>query len=72
MISKKISYVLRHGAEKEGLKLDKNGYANCADLVCFGSSLWLSHISSIRDNDAHMYYLSLLGWSERTSIRAIV
>ncbi|MCJ1284096.1 hypothetical protein MMC26_003427 [Xylographa opegraphella] len=33
MISKKISYVLRHGAEKEGLKLDENGYANCADLL---------------------------------------
>ncbi|MCJ1432192.1 hypothetical protein MMC27_001548 [Xylographa pallens] len=33
MISKKISYVLRHGAEKEGLKLDKNGYASCADLL---------------------------------------
>lgn len=33
MISKKISYVLRHGAVKEGLKLDRNGYANCADLV---------------------------------------
>ena len=34
MISKKISWVLRHGAVKEGLKLDENGYANCADLVC--------------------------------------
>ncbi|MCJ1401168.1 hypothetical protein MMC11_004380 [Xylographa trunciseda] len=33
MISKKVSYVLRHGAEKEGLKLDRNGYANCADLL---------------------------------------
>ncbi|MCJ1384665.1 hypothetical protein MMC17_007783 [Xylographa soralifera] len=33
MISKKVSYVLRHGAEKEGLQLDKNGYANCADLL---------------------------------------
>ena len=38
MISKKVSYVLRHGADKEGLKMDKNGYANCADLVRFGSS----------------------------------
>ncbi|MCJ1475036.1 hypothetical protein MMC13_003696 [Lambiella insularis] len=35
MISKKISYVLRHGAEKEGLKLDRNGYANCADLLAW-------------------------------------
>ena len=33
VISMKISYILRHGAEKEGLKLDQNGYANCADLV---------------------------------------
>lgn len=33
-ISKAISFVLRHGAIKEGLKLDENGYANAADLVC--------------------------------------
>ena len=33
VVSKKISYVLRHGAEKEGLKLDQRGYVNCADLV---------------------------------------
>ena len=33
MVSKKISYVLRHGAEKEGLKLDHGGYVNCAELV---------------------------------------
>lgn len=32
-ISKAISFVLRHGAAKEGLKLDENGYANAADLV---------------------------------------
>jgi 2'-phosphotransferase len=34
VISKKISYVLRHGAAKEGLKLDEAGYINCAELVC--------------------------------------
>lgn len=33
-ISKAVSFVLRHGAAKEGLKLDENGYANAADLVC--------------------------------------
>ena len=33
MISKKMSWVLRHGAVKERLKLDENGYMNCADLV---------------------------------------
>lgn len=34
-ISKAMSFVLRHGAEKEGLKMDENGYANVAELVCF-------------------------------------
>ncbi|MCJ1439893.1 MAG: hypothetical protein MMC23_000374 [Stictis urceolatum] len=32
-VSKKLSWILRHGADKEGLKLDKNGYANCAELL---------------------------------------
>lgn len=32
-VSKAMSFVLRHGAEAEGLKLDKNGYANVAELV---------------------------------------
>ena len=32
-ISKAMSFVLRHGADKEGLKLDENGYANVAELV---------------------------------------
>lgn len=33
VISKAMSFVLRHGAEAEGLKLDMNGYANVAELV---------------------------------------
>ncbi len=32
-ISKAMSFVLRHGAEKEGLKMDEAGYANVGDLV---------------------------------------
>lgn len=32
-VSKAMSFVLRHGAEKEGIKLDAEGYANVADLV---------------------------------------
>lgn len=32
-ISKALSYTLRHGAEKEGLKLRGDGYANVAELV---------------------------------------
>ncbi|KAI4225632.1 MAG: hypothetical protein L6R36_003791, partial [Xanthoria steineri] len=31
-ISKAMAYVLRHGAEKEKLKLDESGYINCQDL----------------------------------------
>ena len=32
-VSKAVSFILRHGAEREGLKLDSSGYANVADLV---------------------------------------
>lgn len=32
-ISKAMSYVLRHAADKEGLKLDSNGYARVNELV---------------------------------------
>ncbi len=30
-----MSFILRHGAEREGLKLDENGYARVDELVCF-------------------------------------
>ena len=33
VVSKKLSYVLRHAAEKEGLKMDEKGFVNCADMV---------------------------------------
>lgn len=32
-VSKALSLLLRHAAEKEGLKLDAQGYANVADVV---------------------------------------
>lgn len=32
-ISKGLSYILRHAAEREGLKMDAQGYANVADVV---------------------------------------
>ncbi|KAI9809511.1 MAG: hypothetical protein M1827_006817 [Pycnora praestabilis] len=32
-ISKAVSWILRHGAEKEGLILNKEGYANVAELL---------------------------------------
>ena len=31
-VSKKISYLLRHGADKEGLKMDEEGWVDCKDL----------------------------------------
>ena len=33
-ISKKLSWLLRHGAEKEGLKLGPGGYVNVEEVVC--------------------------------------
>lgn len=32
-ISKDLSYVLRHGAEKEGLRIDDGGWTNVSDVV---------------------------------------
>lgn len=33
-VSKQLSWLLRHGAEQEGLKLVEGGYANLQDVVC--------------------------------------
>lgn len=33
LMSKKLSWLLRHGAEKEGLKLGKGGFVNLHDVV---------------------------------------
>lgn len=33
MVSKKLSWLLRHGAQKEGLTLGAGGYVNAADAV---------------------------------------
>ena len=34
-ISKSLSYLLRHGAKDEGIRLDEGGWANVADVVGF-------------------------------------
>lgn len=34
-VSKALSLLLRHAAEKEGVKMNAQGYANVADVVCF-------------------------------------
>lgn len=33
LLSKKLSYVLRHGAKKEGLSIDEGGWVRVEDLV---------------------------------------
>ena len=52
-VSKAMSWLLRHGAKQEGIKMDENGYVNVADLVCDDfilhgfpchESLWDRHI----------------------------
>lgn len=35
LVSKALSKLLRHSAEKEGLKLDEAGYINLKDVVGF-------------------------------------
>ena len=40
-ISKSLSYLLRHGAKDEGIKLDEGGWANVADVVGLDFSLFL-------------------------------
>lgn len=35
LVSKKLSWLLRHGAEKEGLVLGKGGYVGLGDVVSF-------------------------------------
>ena len=42
-VSKAMAYVLRHGAEKEKLKLDGSGYINCEELVGINSGHLLFH-----------------------------
>jgi len=34
LLSKKLSWLLRHGAEKEGLKLGHGGFVNLQEVVC--------------------------------------
>lgn len=41
-ISKNLSYLLRHGAESEGIELDEGGWASVADVVGFSCLVSLS------------------------------
>lgn len=47
LVSKALSWILRHGAVKEGLELDGEGFARCDQLVSlFVSSIFLFSTSS--------------------------
>ncbi|EEQ83714.1 tRNA splicing 2' phosphotransferase 1 [Blastomyces dermatitidis ER-3] len=35
VVSKALSYILRHAAEREGVKIDSHGYANVADVLAW-------------------------------------
>lgn len=39
VVSKALSYILRHAAEREGVKIDSHGYANVGDVVRLGTYL---------------------------------
>ena len=41
-ISKAMSWLLRHGAKGEGIKMDANGFVNVADLVSWFSFCFVS------------------------------
>ncbi|KAA8905730.1 phosphotransferase 1 [Sphaerosporella brunnea] len=61
-ISKALSYTLRHGAEKEGLKLRSDGYANVSELLAMNKfkSLGLTFPELKRlvaENDKQRYKL---------------
>ena len=52
-ISKGLSYLLRHGAKNEGVRLDEGGWANVADVV----GLDISYFS---------YFFGAVGYVERS------
>ncbi|KAI5847778.1 KptA family-domain-containing protein [Morchella snyderi] len=63
-ISKALSLTLRHAAEKEGLKLRSDGYANAAELLVMPKfkklGLTFTRLQQIvRDNDKQRYTLVL-------------
>ena len=47
-VSKKISWLLRHGAGSEGLKLGKGGYVNVQDAVS---------LPPVQDDELHLFYM---------------
>ncbi|KAI9849476.1 MAG: hypothetical protein M1837_004096 [Sclerophora amabilis] len=61
-VSKMLSFLLRHGAQKEGIQLDEQGYANVADILSWpkirNQKVTLSELRSlVADNDKQRYTL---------------
>jgi RNA:NAD 2'-phosphotransferase (TPT1/KptA family) len=46
-VSKKVSWLLRHGADREGLKLGKGGYVNVQDAVSLPTTSPTAHVLRI-------------------------
>jgi len=70
-LSKLMSYVLRHGAEKEGISLDENGFARVADVNKRFKKLTYQVMRRITDNDQKGRY-ELLRYEDGPSlIRAV-
>lgn len=58
LVSKALSKLLRHSAEKEGLKLDEAGYINLKDVVGLLELL----ISTSRSRILSLFQLSYSGY----------
>ncbi|CCH59643.1 hypothetical protein TBLA_0B08270 [Henningerozyma blattae CBS 6284] len=61
-ISKALSYLLRHGAVKENLKIDSNGYILVSDLLKHQrlksfKTTWFDVKRIVRDNDKQRFHL---------------
>lgn len=58
-VSKALSLILRHAAEKEGIKIDNQGYANVGELVCRTWEL-MTHPSYINGHAANGFLQQLV------------
>lgn len=56
-VSKKISWLLRHGAEKEGLQLGPGGYVNARDVVCYPSTTEQNNSTISRTPESQKSYM---------------
>jgi 2'-phosphotransferase len=57
-VSKKLSWLLRHGAEKEGLELGPGGYVNVQEVVC--SSTLVKYLMSPNCMNTSIHLLNLI------------